>query len=187
VSSRGKKTAVLTVRLSKELYDVLLGDAERNGITASSLVNRIVKKYVEWDRHAEKFRLVTIPAENFRFLIEHLDDKTLTESVETVTSDQLEALMLFWFKKISLHTVLETVNVLGRYGGLFEHEVEDRDGSHVITLTHGLGKKWSTYIGALISRFIKKELNAIPEIICTDDTAVITFRMGSSDSRGSAG
>ena len=183
MSSRRRKTAVLTVRLSKELNDVLLEDAEDDGITASSLVNRIVKKYVEWDRHAKKFRLVTITPESFQFLIEHTDDKTLKESVATVTQDQLEALMLFWFKKKSLDTVLETVDVLGRYAGLFEHEVEHRDGSHVITLTHGLGKKWSAYIGALIGRFIEKELSVVPEIICTDDTAVITFRIDSSDSR----
>jgi hypothetical protein len=186
VSSKGKKTAVVTVRLLKELNEVLQGDAEREGITASSLINRIIKKYVEWDRHAQKFKLVTIPAENFRFLIEHLDDKTLTESVEIVVSDELEPLMLFWFKKISLHTVLETVNVLGKYAALFEHEVDYRDGSHVITLKHGLGKKWSTYIGHIISQFIKKELNVVTEIICSDETAVITFKFESSG-RGSVG
>jgi hypothetical protein len=185
MSSKRKKTAVMTVRLSKELNDVLLEDAESNGITASSLVNRIVKKYVEWDRHAEKFRFVSIPAENFRSLLEQLDDKTIPSLVRALGLDQPEALTLFWFKKISLETVLETVNVLGKYSGLFVHEIEYKEGSHIITLRHGLGRKWSAYIGTFISEFIEKELNVVPETICTDETAVITFRMDSPSNKGS--
>jgi hypothetical protein len=177
----------MTARLSKELQDVLLGDAERNGITASSLVNRIVKKYVEWDRHAEKFKFVLLSADAFRTLLELMDDKTLTNAAETINLEYLEALTLFWFKKINLDTVLETVNLLGKYSGLFEHELDHIDGSHVISLKHGLGKKWSYYVGALIRQFIKKELNVVLDIVCTDETAVITLRMGPSGDRGSVG
>jgi hypothetical protein len=187
LSRKGRKTAVLTVRLSKELEDVLLEDAEQNGITESSLVNRIVKKYVEWDRHAEKFRLVTVPAESFRELIDQMGDKTLADYQETINTDYMEAMTLFWFKKINLNTILETVNMLGRYSGLFQHEIGYIEGNHVITLKHGLGKKWSFYIGALINRFIKKELGVVPEAICTDETVAVTFRMDSSGSRDSAG
>ena len=187
VSTKGRKTAVMTTRVSKELEDVLLKDAEQNGITESSLVNRILKKYVEWDRHAVKFRFVLLSADAFRTLLELMDDKTLTNAAETINFEYLEALTLFWFKKITLDTVLETVNLLGKYSGLFEHELDHVDGSHAITLKHGLGKKWSSYVGALISQFIKKELNVLPNIVCTDETAVITFRLGPSGDKGSVG
>ncbi len=112
-----------------------------------------------------------------------MDDKELVDSVESSGSDYLEALMLFRFKKFNLETVIETINVLGRDSGLFEHEIDHKDGTHVITLRHGLGTKWSSYIGALINRFIKKELKIVPKTICSDETVAITFMMDLSGSK----
>jgi predicted DNA-binding protein len=185
MSGRGKKTVLRTVRLSKEMDDILEADAEHDGISESSLVNRIVKKYIEWDRHAEKFRFVSIGADTFRTILEKTDDRTLDDAFSDISGIFPEAIALFWFKTMSLDTVLKTVSLLGTYSGLFVNEIDYKDGSHVITLKHGLGKRWSTYVGKFIEQFIKKELDVVPVTRCADDMAIITFRVGLSRGGGS--
>nr|MDO8099203.1 ribbon-helix-helix protein, CopG family [Candidatus Njordarchaeota archaeon] len=51
MSAKRRKTILRTIRLTKELDDVLQEDAEANGISVSALINRIIKKHAEWDRH----------------------------------------------------------------------------------------------------------------------------------------
>ena len=54
-----KQTVMRSVRISRELDDVLRRDAESRGISFSSLVSEIFTKYSEWDRLANKFGVVT--------------------------------------------------------------------------------------------------------------------------------
>ena len=176
MSGKARKTAVLTVRLSKELNDVLLEDAEQNGITASSLVNRIVKKYVEWDRHAEKFKFVSIAAETFRVLVESVDENAAKKIKSLVESGIPEAVTLFWFKKLNLETILKYISLYGKYTGQYTSEVDFREGNHVVTIHHEFGKRWSTTIGSDLSQFISRELGVVPQTQTTDNTAMITFR-----------
>jgi predicted DNA-binding protein len=178
MSSKRSKTVLRTIRLSKEFDDALQVEAEENGITASSLVNRIVKKYVEWDRQVEKFKFASMAAETFRTLIEKVDDETLASVVRTLSGSLPESVTLYWFKKINLNTVLETISLYGKYSGLYVVEINRVEGDHVITLHHELGNKWSYIIGSFISQFIKNELGVAPEATVTDNTTVLTFRAG---------
>lgn len=183
MSSKRMKTVVRAIRLSKELDDVLQKDAEQNGITASSLVNRIVKKYAEWDRHIEKFRFVSMAAETFQTLLEKVDEETLGNVVRTLSGKLPDAVALFLFRKIDLDTILEVISLYGRYSGLFVARIDQEEGRQVITLHHGLGNRWSTTVGLFISQFIKNWLGVVPEATITNNTAVITFSVGGQDTR----
>jgi hypothetical protein len=95
------------------LNDILEEDAEASGITASSLINKIMKKYVEWDRLAKKFKFVTMTAETFRVIIETMDEKELNKVETFALSNIPGAITLFWFKKMSLDNLLKTISLYG--------------------------------------------------------------------------
>lgn len=177
------KTVLRTVRLSKEFDDVLQKDAKENGITASSLFNKLVKKYVEWDRHIEKFRFVSLAAETFQTLLEKMDDETLDSVVHTLGGNLPDAVTLYLFKKVDLDTILRTISVYGKYSGLFTATLDHEEGRNMVTLHHGLGNKWSTTIGLFLSQFIKNRLGVAPEVTATNNSAVLTFRVERQDTR----
>jgi hypothetical protein len=183
VSTKRRKTVLRTVRLSKEIDDVLQEDAEKSGITASSLVNRIMKKYVEWDRYIEKFKFVSLAAETFQTLLEKVDEETLGNVIHTLGGNLPDAITLYLFKKVNLDTILGMISLYGDYSGLFTVTIDREERRNMVTLHHCLGKKWSTTIGLFLSQFIENRLGVVPEVTTTNSTAVLTFNVGSQDTQ----
>jgi hypothetical protein len=183
VSVRRKKTVLRAVRLVKELDDVLQEDAEAIGVSASALINRIVKKYVEWDRQAEKFGFFSIATETFESILNEIDDKKLENIATTLGSTMPESVTMFWFKKLNLDSFLRIVSLFGKYSGQFVVATDYKEGNYVVTLHHNLGKKWSIYLGSFISQFVKTALKVFAHSNVTDNLAVISFHVDSSESR----
>lgn len=178
-----KKMVLRTIRLPKDIDDALEQDADENGVSANSLINKILKKYVEWDRHADKFGFVSIGVETFRSILNEVEDKNL-ESIAITAGDTLpKSQVLFWFKKISLETILKTFSLLGKYSGVFVTEIDFKEGDCVLTLRHQLGQKWSVFLRCLLIQSFRSLLPVVPQTEIADDLAVITFHMDSMKSK----
>jgi hypothetical protein len=176
-SGKMKKMVLRTIRLPKDIDDALEQDADENGISVNSLINKTLKKYVEWDRHADRFGFISIDAETFRSILNEVEDKNL-ESIATTLGDTLpKSHVLFWFKKISIETILKTFSLLGKYSGGFVTEIDFREGDCVVTLRHQLGQKWSVFLRYLLIQSFRSSLPGSPQTEIADDLTVITFRM----------
>jgi len=70
------KSVTRTVRLDKDLDDAIQRRAEEEKITVNFLVNRTVRKLVEWDIPARKFGLVIAPEGLLSTLIDRYDDES---------------------------------------------------------------------------------------------------------------
>nr|MDO8099204.1 hypothetical protein [Candidatus Njordarchaeota archaeon] len=127
----------------------------------------------------ERFGFVSISAESFQSILEEVDDKKLENIATTLGSTMPEAVTMFWFKKLNLETFLQMISLFGKYSGQFVIEVDYKEGNYVMTFHHHLGKKWSIYLGPLMSQFAKSVLKVVPHTDVTDNLAVITFRMDS--------
>jgi hypothetical protein len=180
VSAKRKKTVVRSIRLTKEIDDVLQGDAEVNGVSVGGLINRIMNKYAEWDRYADKFGYVCLAAESFRSILEEVDDTKLENVGAALGSDVPKSVTMFWFKKINLETLLKMFSLYGKYSGQFVVEIDTQEENYVLTLHHNLGKKWSTYLGPFMSQFVRSALRVVPHTEVTDNMVVINFHMNSS-------
>jgi hypothetical protein len=183
MSAKRKKTVLKTVRLTQELDSLLRGDAEAGGMTVNSLINRIMTKYVEWDRHIEKFRFISIADETFRSILEEVDDSKVEQIATDMGSKMPKAVTLFWFKRLNLDTVLKTISNYGKYSGLHTNEIRFDEGECIITFHHELGRKWSMFLKNLISQYIKTGLGIVPQTEITDSMVLVSFYTRSSRSK----
>src|SRR5512139_817158 len=101
VSAKKKKTVLRTVRLNQELDYRLRDDAELHDLTVNGLINRIMTKYVEWDRHTERFGFVSFARGTFKSILEEVDDCKVEQIASDAGSLALEAVTLFWFKELN--------------------------------------------------------------------------------------
>ncbi len=56
-------TKLTTVRIPKELYDVVLEEARGQDLGFNTVLNRILRRYVEWDKPAQGIGMISVPRE----------------------------------------------------------------------------------------------------------------------------
>src|SRR5580704_17527621 len=96
-----RQTVMRSVRISRELDDVLRRDAENRGISFSSLASEIFTKYSEWDRLANKFGMVTLLRGAFRGMWETIGKEKAASMGREAGSRTATEGASFWFKRLN--------------------------------------------------------------------------------------
>ncbi len=177
MSVKRRKTVLRTFRLDEELDSMLRDDAEEGNLTVNGLINKIIIKYVEWDRHTEKFGFISFAKQTFKSILEEVDDRKVEEIAINTGSQALKAVTLFWFKKLNAETLLKTLSTYSKYSGLGASETKVDGTRYTMTFHHDLGRKYSIYLKTVISQFVKASLGVMPETEFTHDMLLVSFHM----------
>jgi hypothetical protein len=171
-----KSTTLRTIRLARDLDNLLQKDAKSKGISTNSLLTSMIVKYAEWDRYAEKFGLVSLTRAGSRSILEAIDDNKLSQIGKDLGKTEFKGFLMLWFKKIDVEKVLEGCSLWCKYGGIAEYDLETDGRNFTITLHHEIGEKWSNLIGHLISQGIKTELGlSNAKLDFTNNLIIIKF------------
>ena len=73
-----RSTTLRTIRLTRDLDNLLQNDAKSKNISINSLLTSILVKYAEWDRYAEKFGLVSLTRADSKSLLKAIDENKLS-------------------------------------------------------------------------------------------------------------
>jgi hypothetical protein len=182
MSGKKKKTVLRTIRLSEEIDNLLEKDAREQNITPNALISKIMTKYVEWDRHTEKFGFISFARQTFKSILEELDERKVEQVATNMGGPTLKAVTLFWFKELNAETLQKTISNYCRYSGLGVSEVKIDGAQCTMTFHHDLGRKYSIYLKNAISQFVKTTLGVVPETEITHDMFLVSFHMLSSKS-----
>nr|MDO8097634.1 hypothetical protein [Candidatus Njordarchaeota archaeon] len=178
-----KKMVLRTIRLTREIDDLLQENAREKGVSASAFINQLVKKFVEWDKPAERFGRVIFTSETFHSILMEVDDRKLEDLGNAVGSSTPKAIAVSLFKKLNLDTFLKTISLIGEYSGDYTSEIELKEGNCVITFRHHHGSKWSIYLESYISQFAKTAVGVVTDGDIVGDLVVLRFRVPQSKSR----
>ena len=165
-----------TIRIERDVDEFLRKFGDREGVSVNLLVNKAIRRLVEWDIYAEKFGLVALPASLVERMMEHLTEEEAAELGRWVGRNVLPEFMTFWFKEVSLQSmVVGFPRLTSRYGRAFEYEEHAKDGKWTVILKHGAGSKWSIYYEELIRTSFKELLSTEVTTEKTDDQVVARF------------
>jgi hypothetical protein len=153
-----KNATLRTIRLTRDLDNLLQKDAKSKRISINSLLTSIIVKYAEWDRYAEKFGLVSLSRADSRLILEAIEDNKLSQIGNDLGKRAFKEFLMLWFKKTDVEKMLEGISLWCKYAGIAEYDFETDGRNYTITLHHDIGEKWSNLIGHLISQGIKTEL-----------------------------
>ena len=172
------KTVTRTVRMEEGMDASLQALAKDRGVSVNFLVNRSLRKFVEWDSHGEKFGIVSLPSAFIEKVMGTLTPEQARELGEWVGRNLVKEFLVFWFKEVSARTLLKGYpRLTAQYGRAFEYE-EHVDGGHwTIVLKHSGGRNWSVYYEELLRAVMKEVLNKEAQIESTEGQVVARFTL----------
>lgn len=135
-----------SVRIDRDVDEGLRRLAKEYSVSVNALALRAIRRYAEWDSFAEKFGFVDMPGSIVARMIRDLEEPQVVELGTWVGSTLLKEYVTFWFKQVTLETVLEACpRLIAKYGRLFEYEERAEAGRRTIILKHEGGNRISLF------------------------------------------
>lgn len=156
----------------------LQGLAEERGVSVNFLVNRSLRKLVEWDSQGEKFGIVSLPLALVERMMDYLTEEEARELGEWVGRNLVKEFLTFWFKEVSARTLLKGYpRLAAQYGRAFEYEERVEGSSWTIVLKHSGGRNWSAYYEELLRGVLHEVVRQDAQIESTEAQVVARFRL----------
>ncbi len=160
--NKRKKTTTRTFRISDDWDLILNEEAERQGMSANALIDKILRRYALFDRYTDRLDILNLPNRTLRGIIQFMPDERLTEEGEK--NGSLDAVDFFnslgyprdYETFIYLITEHFGSHTFARWFQCFHHQLESRDLFH---LQHNLGRKWSIFVESYLRTILKKITN----------------------------
>jgi hypothetical protein len=151
-------------------------DQERTSV--NFLVNRALRKLVEWDSPGEKFGIVSIPYAFIDKAMSYMNEEQAAELGRWVGTHLVKEFITFWFKEVSARTLLQGYpRLTAQYGRAFDYEEHSEGPRWVIVLKHGGGARWSTYYGELLRAILKEHVHREVDIERGENQVVARFTL----------
>jgi len=173
--SANKKTVLRSIRLSIEHDRLLEEDAKKKGLSVNSLLTSLITKYAEWDRYAERFGYVAVGRQGFKNLFDLLNEEALIAHGKEVGGKNAPDIVRFWFGKLDLGTFLSFLALHSKYSGIYHYEHSNHGGTHVITVHHELGPRYSIVLANYFDQAIRKIVGVIPKVESGENSCIMTF------------
>lgn len=165
-----------TIRIDRDIDEFLRQFGEKEGVSVNLLVNKAIRRLVEWDVYADKFGLVTLPVSLVERLMNYLTLDEAREVGRWVGANLLSEFITFWFNEVTMSSVVVGFPRLqSRYGRAFQYEEHVKAGKWTIVLKHGSGAKWSAYYEELLRTAFKTLLKTEISVESTEDQVVARF------------
>jgi hypothetical protein len=173
-----KSSVTRSVRIEKDADERLRLLAEQGDASVNTLVNRALRKFVEWDAYGEKFGFITMPAIILVKLMDCLTDEEARELGGWAGRNLVKEYIMFWFKELTPETLLEGFpKLLAKYGRAFAYEELVEDDRRIIILKHGSGPRWSTFYEEMIRVAFREHLQRDVRVEKTENQVVVRLRL----------
>ncbi len=182
-SIRASRKVTRAFKLEQELDQAITAQAQKIGITPSSLVSQILRKHVSWGQYiGNGTSFLTIDTEIFKSMLEELSEDRIVEIARSSALVSTENFLKFRYQKIDVISVFDFLEALYLYSNLGETNIisqgeeEDEDevrktgpkrtraNRYEINVRHPFGIKWSIflseYIQGILSSFLEMQTSA---------------------------
>ena len=171
-----KPTTVLrTFRFPESLNSSLEAEAKNRGLSVNALVSSLITKFDNWDKLADRFHFIALTDDLLKAILSHMSDDEIATIADTLGSRVAEEAMFFWYKDVSVESLVTYLTNRCRYAGYGNMEYERKGTSHVIALQHRLGYKWSIYLHHLIDNVLRKKLGIVGRFEVTETIVIVHF------------
>jgi hypothetical protein len=156
---RKRKTRSHSFRIDEELLEILVEEANRQGINANSLMNKLLQQYRVHGRHLKRYGAVSMSRIIFSKVINCCTEDELKEIAKTVGSTETKDVLRSHGIPITYDTALQYLKSVGTFSGWFDSIQHVKDTRNYIHLRHELGEKWSTFLAETVSTMFKSIFN----------------------------
>jgi hypothetical protein len=147
-------------RINQQYLDILNEEAEREGISLNSLVNRVLKDYSEYQRFFTRYGIAGLTHKNLAVILE----ATPKDALREIARNTGLAILLDEFRIMGLTYTYDCATyfmstILAQHEHWFKYEQYTMNDKEIFHLRHDLGENWSLYVAEVLSTLIERCCN----------------------------
>lgn len=144
-----KTTKTASFRIDGSLLDALQTDSDSKQISLNTLVNQILREYIEWYANAPKVGYLIVRKSLMSAMLEKFSEDQVRHLAK-VTAKQSREINLLFASEYSIESALKVIEYKMRMSG-YTYRKDVHDGYHFYVVEHGMGPKWSLYLAELFA------------------------------------
>ena len=135
------KSVNLSCRIEKKIYDELIADAKRKGISLNSLMASMTKHHVTWKRYADEIGFVPITKRMIGKIFKYLDNDTIEKIAHDLGGTVPRELLFLTYNEMEFENFMRILEINALRFGAVKHTQEN--GIHVLNIHHGISENFS--------------------------------------------
>jgi hypothetical protein len=167
------KNVTRTVRLDDVLDRAIQEKAKEANTSVNFLVNRLIRKYIDWDLPGEKFGLGPVSASLVNRLFDEIDDKSAYDMGRSVAHEFYEHYATYLFGELTVETSILLLRRASDYGGRYTFDSNSDKKHHVLVLRHNGGVKLSRFYSGVFHGVYSEILKMQVKVECTKDYCLV--------------
>jgi len=173
---RARRTFTIDPDVSEKI-DILAGG---HNIEINVLVNRALRRFIEWGRYVDNFKLVTSDPRLMKVLWSHISIDDARRMGTETGNDAVAEFILYYFHKFDLDSVLKTFRVIGaEYCNAYVYSEFGDQENRTVILRHSVGRAASAYYGSSLKALCSR-LGLDLELEESDDQVICKIAGGGS-------
>jgi hypothetical protein len=144
MKNNNKKSANLSCRIDKEMYNSLVNDADSKGISINSLINSIIKRHLLWDRFAEEMGLVPLTKRTLKKIFKTMDEEKIKKIAREVGGTVPQELIYLSYDKFDFSNLMRMIEISDSRFGKVKYNINNS--IHSINILHGVSENFSKFL-----------------------------------------
>ena len=168
------RTIGRSFRIDERWLNILKEEAEREGVSPNSLLNRVLQDYCTFGKIDKNFPNVTVSQKLFaQLLLSCPKEKLIALGREVGARNYLDLTNILGLESDQESIIYFIREFLGRHLNLFTYTYYTKKDKLILHLRHNLGENWSVYTSELLSTIFDTVLGIKPKIEISEDTVTI--------------
>jgi hypothetical protein len=173
--NRKRKTIGRSFRIDEEWIKVLNEEAEKQGISVNSLMNRLLQQYA-YIRYMLRYGAITLTRKGFASLLECCPEDKVREKGRKAGSTITRDMLLTMGAAPDYNFVILLIKkILSEFAGWFECDHHIKPDREILHFRHDLGIKWSIYVEGAASATFNSVLGKKVTTQISDSSVTITI------------
>jgi hypothetical protein len=144
------------------------------------LVNRLVRKYVEWDLPGANFGLGLVAASLLNSLIDDISATSAFDLGRKIAHEFYEPFATYLFGELTLETSFLPFRRASDYGGRYSFDSSSDERHQIFVLRHNAGQKISAFYSGVFQGVYSEILDVEVRIKTTKDYCVVRLPLVAS-------
>ena len=169
-----RKTSTFTLRIDEDIIKSLQNESELHDISLNTLINKILKRYVEWDLYAYKVGMIPMAKPIITSLFNMMNEEEILDLVSNFGKNVVQDIAYFMKMKTDPDTFLAWFEIRMRRSFVEFNHLQEKD-HHIYVLKHDLGYNWSLYHKKILEKIFNEIFNKPVHIAISDFMLTIQF------------
>jgi hypothetical protein len=143
-SKENNNSVNLSCRIEKKIYDELIDDAKKKGISLNSLMSSIAKHHITWMRYADEIGFVPITKRMIGKIFKYLDNESIEKIANDLGGTVPRELLFLTYDKMDFENIMQILEINALRFGAVKHS--NNGDAHTLNIHHGISENFSHFL-----------------------------------------